>query len=77
MTLRGGYTGIISLETFYVNIFQTYATQRLRYCFNGKKIRNVSYKDLQCFFFLNTSSVSHLNKFYFKEREKRIIRMIY
>ena len=27
MTLRGGYTGIISLETFYVNIFQTYATQ--------------------------------------------------
>ena len=54
MTLRGGYTGIISLETFYVNIFQTYATQRLRYCFNGKKIRNVSYKDLQCFFFLKT-----------------------
>ena len=43
MTLRGGYTGIISLETFYVIIFQTYATQRLRYCFNGKKMRNMSY----------------------------------
>ena len=73
MTLRGGYTGIISLETFYVNIFQTYATQRLRYCFNGKKIRNVSYKDLQCFFFFkNTSSVSHLNKFYLN-KEKNVL----
>ena len=31
ITLRQGYTGIISLETFQVNIFQIYATQPMGY----------------------------------------------
>ena len=47
--LSRGYTGIISLKNFSVNIFQIYATQRLGYCLM-EKIREVSYKDWQCFF---------------------------
>ena len=37
ITLKRGCTGIISLETFQVNIFQIHVTQRLVYCLMGKK----------------------------------------
>ena len=37
ITLRWGYIGIISLEIFQVNIFQTFATQGLGYCLMGGK----------------------------------------
>ena len=47
--LTQGYTGIISLETFQVHMFQIYAKQHLGLCFM-EKIQNVSYKDWQRFF---------------------------
>ena len=50
ITLRRGYTGIIFLKTFSVNIFKIYATQHLGYCLM-EKIWNFSYKNWQRFFF--------------------------
>ena len=47
--LTQGYTGIISLETFQVHMFQIYAKQHVGLCFM-EKIQNVSYKDWQRFF---------------------------
>ena len=47
--LTQGYTGIISIETFQVHMFQIYAKQHLGLCLM-EKIQNVSYKDWQRFF---------------------------
>lgn len=67
-TLKG-YTEIISLKTFSINIFQKYATQRLGYFKWAKsealliKIGNV------VFFERSISSVSYLIKFYSKNEK--------
>ena len=63
ISLRRGITGIISLKTFQVNIFQIYATQRLGYCLM-EKIQKALHEDWQHFpsketFFI----VFYFNKF--------------
>ena len=66
ITLRRRYIGVISLETFSVNIFQIYATQYL-----GQTMYKTFHAKTDNVFFFerNISGVSHLDKFNSKKRK--------
>ena len=66
ITLRRRYIGVISLETFSVNIFQIHATQYL-----GQTMYKTFHAKTDNVFFFerNISGVSHLDKFNSKKRK--------
>ena len=75
LTLRRLCTEIIFLKTFQVNIFQIYVTQRLGYCLMEENMKRFLLR-LGTFVFSKEAFLVYAS-FLLKERNKRMMRMIY
>ena len=73
ITLRRRYIGVISLETFSVNIFQIYATQYL----GQTMYKTFHTKTDNVFFSKETFQVYPTSTNLTQKREKHLMRMIY